>query len=113
MVIRKIGSRLRKTTFRLQDQTREKQVKLRKEFRAQAVTAIIAAFGFLIALTWRDAIQDAVNKLITILGVSDQLYFYKFLAAIIVTIIAIFGIMFVSRFKAQEDQKDEPPQTKK
>ena len=80
-----------------------KSQKVRKEFKKQAITAIVAAFAFLIALSWRDFITDSVNQLITHFGVSDQLYLYKLLTALIVTFIAIFGILLISRFKEKEN----------
>ncbi len=49
------------------------------------VTMILSAFGFLVALQWRDVIKDTID---TIMPVGEGLY-YKYLAAIIVTIIAV------------------------
>jgi len=76
--------------------------KFKKEFQKQATIAVIAAFGFLIALSWRDFIADTVNKIVTTFGVSDQLYLYKLLTAIIITLLAILGIMIISKFKVEE-----------
>ncbi len=84
---------------------REKTKKFKKEFRKQATIATLAAFAFLIALTWRDFISNTVDKIVTSLGVSDQLYLYKLLSAILVTLIAILGIMLVSKFKIEENIK--------
>ncbi len=86
---------------------REKSKKFKKEFRNQATVAVIAAFGFLIALSWRDFISDTVNKIVLSLGVYDQLYIYKLFSAILITIIAIFGIMIASKFKINEETKQK------
>ena len=82
--------------------TREKTRKFKKEFRKQASIAILAAFAFLIALTWRDFISDTVDKIVTNLGVIEKLYLYKLITAIIITILAIIGIIIVTKFKVEE-----------
>jgi|TARA_B100001971_G_C18223754_1_gene558929 hypothetical protein len=76
--------------------------KFQKEFRKQATLAMIAAFGFLIALAWRDFLSDSTTRLIEKLGVTEALYFYKFIAAVLITLIAIVGIMIVSKIKVEE-----------
>ena len=81
---------------------REHLSKFQKEFRTQATLAMIAAFGFLIALVWRDFIVDVVDKIAISLGVTDTLYFYKFLSAVLITLIAIIGIMIISKYKVEE-----------
>jgi len=80
-----------------------KSQKVKKEFRKQSITAIVAAFAFLIALTWKDFISDSVSQIVSYMGVSDQLYLYKLLTALIVTSVAIFGILLISRFKEEEN----------
>lgn len=82
--------------------------KIKKEFRNQTSIAIIAAFGFLIALSWRDFISDTVDKIVLSLGVSGQLYLYKLLSAILITFIAIIGIMLISKLKIEEGNKQTP-----
>ena len=86
---------------------KEKIQEFRKEFRNQSVIAIIAAFGFLIALSWRDFISDSINSLVTALGVSEKLYLYKLLSAVFITLIAILGIMIVSKLKIEGETKDK------
>jgi len=49
------------------------------------ITTILSAFSFLVALTWRDAIQKTLN---TFLPEGEGL-FYDYLIAIIITMIAI------------------------
>ena len=96
---------------------REKSRKFRREFRNQAIIAIIAAFGFLIALSWRDFISDSVNQIVESLGVTDKVYLYKLLSAIAVTLLAILGIMIMSRLKVheeiQEKTKENPKESKR
>lgn len=89
---------------------REKINKFKKEFRNQAVIAIIAAFGFLIALSWRDFISETINKLIADIGVTGQVYLLKLLSAIIVTFLAVLGIMIISKLKIEEEIKENKQQ---
>lgn len=67
----------------------EKLSYLKSEFRTQASTAIITAFGLVIALAWKDVIVDFVA---TINPAKSNLL----ISAIIVTIISIIGIALVS-----------------
>ena len=85
--------------------TKQKASKFKKEAQKQVVLAILAAFAFLIALSWRDFISDSVNKIVSILGFSEQLYFFKLLSALTVTLIAVLGILLVSKFKVEENVK--------
>jgi len=54
-------------------------------------TAIIAAFGFLIALVWRDLITEYVNQL-----TQYSLIQGKLISAIIVTFIGVIGILITT-----------------
>ncbi len=85
---------------------KEKVKKFKKEFKKEIVTAILAALGFLIALSWRDFISEAVNKAVKLTGVSDHLYLFKLVTAVIVTIIAVIGIMIISKFKSEQEGND-------
>lgn len=79
-------------------------LRLKKALRKNTMTAILAAFAFLIALVWRDAIQDSVNHLISLFGISKNLIAYKFITATIITIIAVIGIIIVSKFEIKEEK---------
>ena len=72
--------------------------KVQHEIRKNIATAILAAFAFIIALVWRDAIQDGVNKIIEELGITGKGYIYKTITAAIITVICVLGIMFFSRW---------------
>ncbi len=67
-----------------------------KELNIKAVTgtAIISSFGFIIALFWRDAIKELIVKVVP----AGEGMAYSFVAAIIVTIIAVIAIYVVSRW---------------
>jgi hypothetical protein len=75
----------------------------KREFKKEMNTAIIAAFGFLIALVWKDVITNFVNN------VSEKSPLHGALvSALAVTIICVLGIMLVSRIlKDKEDETDK------
>ena len=63
-------------------------------FRGVVATAIISSFGFVIALFWRDAITATINKIIP----EGEELFYQYLAALVVTIVAVVVIYLVSKY---------------
>ena len=74
-----------------------------KEFKKHSLTAITAAFGFLIALSWREPIADYVNFLIAKMGVSEGgLIGYKVLSAVIVTLVGVLALMVVARWATEK-----------
>ena len=70
---------------------------VKKEVRKHIITAITAAFGFIIALSWRDAISSWINSLVENFNLSEG--WYQFIAALIVTVIGVVGIIIVSKFE--------------
>ena len=64
-----------------------------KEFRKAISTAVMAAFGLIIALAWKDVITEYVNKITTLTSTSSAL-----LVALIVTLICVIGILTVQKF---------------
>ncbi|MCK9595708.1 DUF5654 family protein [Candidatus Pacearchaeota archaeon] len=72
-------------------------LKFKRELKKSTVTAIIAAFGFLIALTWRDVIIEWVTKISEASPLKNNL-----IIAIIVTILSVMGIVVISRFDNEE-----------
>ena len=82
--------------------TKYKTKKFFKEFRIQTATAIAAAFGFLIALAWRDAISEIINKIVEKFGIISSAYLGKIIAAVIITILCIIGILLISRWGSKK-----------
>ncbi len=72
--------------------SKEKAQRFNKELKKALYAALIAAFGFLIALVWRDLIQSWVNKIASASPIKGQL-----ISALIVTIICVLGILIVTR----------------
>ena len=60
------------------------------KFKEQVSTAILTAFGLVIALAWKDVITDVTNKL-NPLATSNLL-----ISAFIVTAISVVGMLIVS-----------------
>ena len=71
--------------------------KFNNETKKAINTALIAAFGFLIALTWRDVITEYVNKITAVSPVQGKL-----VTALIVTIVGVIGILLVTYLIRQE-----------
>ena len=79
---------------------KEKANQFKNEFKKSMNTAIIAAFGFLIALTWRDVISEAVNKITEATPIKGKL-----ISAIIITFISVIGIMIITKFLSEEKKE--------
>ena len=77
---------------------KEDAAKLLLAVKKNIATAIMAAFALVIALSWNDAIQEAVNSLVLRLGILQQGYIFKIMAAIIVTVICVIFILLFSRW---------------
>ena len=80
--------------------TVEKSVKkFRTEFKKSVITALVAAFGFLISLAWRDVIVEAVDKITVLTPLHG-----KIITAIIITIISVIGILIITKVFSTEDK---------
>ncbi len=76
---------------------KEKLKSFRREMKKALSTAIVAAFGFLMALVWRDVITEWVNK------VAEQSPIQgKLISALIVTIISVFGILIFTKILSEK-----------
>jgi len=76
--------------------------KFRTDIKRNIITAVLAAFGFLIALVWRDAIKESVNDLIKLLNVQGSGTAFMYLTAIITTLICVAGIIMFSRWSEKQ-----------
>jgi hypothetical protein len=65
---------------------------LKLEFKKQVSTAIIAAFGLIIALSWKDVINEAVSKIEFIQNYGLTI------TAVILTAISVIGILLMSKW---------------
>ena len=88
---------------RMYSRTKESATKFKNEFKTHTLTAITAAFAFLIALSWREPIQLSVDSIVARLGLSGEGIFLKYVAALIITIIAVLILISVSRWSAKKE----------
>jgi len=76
--------------------------KVKHEVRKNIAKAVLAAFGFMIALVWRDVIKEGVNKLIEFFSVTGDGYVFTMLTAFVTTIICVIGIIYFSRWSEKK-----------
>ena len=78
----------------------EEQKRIRKEVASKMVVSLLAAFGFVLALAWNDAIKSMIEKFFPI-GSGDVAI--KFLYAILLTAaVATIGY-YVTKMTAKKD----------
>ncbi len=93
MVMKKIKKKGKK----LKIKTKKSVNKFKYEIKKSLNTAIVAAFGFLIALVWRDVIIEYVDVISNMSPVKG-----KFISAIIITIISVLGILIITKLFSAE-----------
>lgn len=76
---------------------KESAKKFNSKVRESISTAIIAAFGLLTALAWKDVISQFVNQILGASPVQGLL-----INAIVVTIISVIAIMLITKFIAEK-----------
>lgn len=81
----------------------EKTKKLRLEMKKTIVGFLIAAFGFLAALVWRDVINEFINKIVVKLNIPESAPYYHLVVAVIVTIVCAFGVVIISKFNVEDN----------
>jgi hypothetical protein len=79
-------------------EAKQKSSKFKSEFKKSINTALVAAFGFLIALSWRSVITDLIESIESFSPVQGKL-----VEAIIVTIVGVIGIMTVTSFLSEKE----------
>ena len=81
------------------EKTREKTRELKAEFKKQTSTAIMAAFGLIIAFSWKDVITDLVGKITFVKS------YGLLVSAVILTLISVLGILLVSKWANSGENK--------
>lgn len=85
---------------KLKSKARKSAVKFKQELKKSVATSIAAAFGFLIALSWRDVITAWIEKFSELSPIKGNL-----ISAIIITIISVIGILVISKLNDEEKTK--------
>ncbi len=75
---------------------------IKSETKKQIIVAFTAAFGFLIALVWRDVIKSYVDRIISQLTVSGPESLIMLYTAIITTILAVIGIILINKWSSRQ-----------
>jgi len=84
--------------------TKEAIKELKNETKKHVVTAIVAAFGFIIALVWRDAIKEFINTFVANFSIKGPPALITFYTAIITTIIAAVGIVLITKWSSRPEK---------
>jgi hypothetical protein len=72
--------------------------RVQHEVRKNIATAILAAFGFMIALVWRDVIKEGVTKLVGYMQLNGDGFMFTIITAFVTTIVCVLGILYFSRW---------------
>lgn len=95
-----------KETRDIFSQIREELIGIKEEIRADVVGPVVASFGFIIALIWRDAIRATLDEFLSRAGLLEKVYIYEIVSAIIVTVCVIVLMISVTKFgRAKKEQK--------
>ena len=88
---------IRQRTQIVRESTKTYTRKIKSDTKKAISTALIAAFGFVIALAWKDVIIEYVDTLTASSPLQGKL-----IGALIVTFIAVIGILIVTRFLSEK-----------
>jgi sorbitol-specific phosphotransferase system component IIBC len=82
---------------RVAERTKAKLLKFHGEVRKSVLTAIVAAFSFLIALSWKELIGEWVGMINSISPVHSKIFEVS-----IITIVCVLGILIATRFLGEK-----------
>ena len=88
------------------NKTTKHVLSFKNEFLEHLMIGLTAALGFLIALSWRTPIQKSVIALTKNMGFSENLIYFEYLAAMIMTIIAVIVFMIMAKIKVEGEEND-------
>ncbi len=77
---------------------KKKIVKFNHEFKKTLATALVAAFGFITALAWKDAINEYFLNKLSSLSILQG----KLITALIITLISVIVIMITSKLTSEK-----------
>ncbi len=83
----------------IREKVAAKANRVKKETKKQLLTALVAAFGFLMALEWREVISGYVGLIESFSPIQGNL-----VSAIIVTIVAVLGILIVNKTLSEPEE---------
>jgi hypothetical protein len=75
---------------------------MKQEIRKNIAKSVLAAFGFMIALVWRDVVKEAVTRLVETLSLNGDGYVFTLVTAVVTTVICVAGIIYFSRWSEKQ-----------
>ncbi len=78
---------------------------IKDEIKSDVTGPVVASFGFIIALVWRDAIRSLIDEFLINVGWFSKPYMYDIFSAVIVTIAVIFIMVTVTRMGRKRKRK--------
>ena len=66
---------------------------------------VIASFGFIIALIWRDAIRSTLDEFLSRAGLLEKAWIYDIVSALIVTGFVIFLMITIMKLSQKKKRK--------
>jgi Tfp pilus assembly protein PilO len=81
---------------------KDEQKKVRKEVTGKMVASLLAAFGFVLALAWNDAIKSAIESFFPVgsAGLAT-----KFIYAVLLTLAVAIAGYYISKATSKEEGK--------
>jgi len=93
--------KLKVQNLKLKEKAKQFEGRFKNELKNSLKTAILAAFGLLIAFQWKDLITELVNKISSVSPIQGTL-----ITTAIVTVISVLGIVLTTDLLS-EKKKDE------
>jgi len=84
--------------LRLKEKAKASALEFKRELKKSTGTAVVAAFSFLIALSWRDVIKEYIDNIIKITPLQGKLF-----SAAFITIVCVIGILIVTKIISKEE----------
>ena len=78
--------------------------KFKKELKKSILTGIVAAFGFLMALTWKEVITEYVSKISRLSPLTGKVF-----EAITITLISVAGILIITHILSEKQNEPDKP----
>ncbi len=105
MVIKKNSEKISKKQKDIFTQLKADLISIKEEVRNDVVGPVVASFGFIIALVWRDAIKSALDVYLASHGLTGQAYLYNFISAILVTIFVIAIMVTITKLSREKKKQ--------
>ena len=86
----------------LEEKVKKITISLKTETKKQVIIALMAGFGFLIALVWRDFLQEIANAIIASSHIQGSAITVKGWVAVITTVFAVIGIIIITRWNGED-----------